>query len=176
MKKFIALALFAMLSCTTKKTETAGPLDSVAADSSILATSPAPPDLAFNPIPGFYLNNSLKLADSTNYFLLGSQEELNKILGMNKAAGAEIVAPDFTINYNVAVACSSTKKLTTILMDSVEARDQTISIYLTIRRGEAQKVLSKPTQLFAIERRSGFSNLQFFVNGKLDKAIVLPMD
>ena len=176
MKKFIALTLFAMLSCTTKKTETASTLDSTAVDSTILATTPAPANLAFNPLAGFSLSNSMTLTDSTNYFLLESQEELNKKFSMDKTSGTEIVMPDFTINFNVAVACAPTTKLTTIVMDSVEARDQTISVYLNIRRGAEQKVLSKPAQVFAIERRSGFSNLQFFVNGKLDKAIVLPMD
>ena len=177
MKKAALLFLLtALWACTPKKTETTATADSTAVDTMMVATPPAPLMLAFNPMSGFYLNNSLVFTDSTNYFLFSSQQELAKKFSLNKSQGAEIGKTDFLINYMVGVACAPTTKLTTIVMDKVEAGDYTINIYLTIRRGEEQKSLSRPAQIFAIERRSGFTALQFYVNGKEDKVLVLPME
>ena len=163
----IVLLLIAA-SCGTKKTETAtSPIDSVVVDSA-LATTPAPALLAFGAIEGFTANNTLDLPDSVNYFLPGNADQLSKFFIVE---GAE--SPDFIINYVVAVVCKPTRLATTIAMDKVVTGESSIDIYLTIVRGEAGAKTYRPTQLFAIERREGYPVMQFYVNGKKDKALVL---
>lgn len=160
--------LFIAASCGTKKTETAtSPIDSVVVDST-LATTLAPALLAFGAIDGFTANNSLDLPDSVNYFLPGNADQLSTSFTAESAG-----APDFIINYVVAVVCKPTRQATTIAMDKVVTGESSIDIYLTITRGEAGTKTHRPTQLFAIERREGYPVMQFYVNGKKDKALVL---
>ena len=171
MRNTIYLLLFTMtlIQCSPKKTETSqSTTDSVAVDS-VLATSPAPSLLAFSPIEGFVLDNTFVLTDTINCFLVSTQQELNMKFGTSPGN------PDFLINYIVGVACKPTTELTTIVMDKVETGTETIDVYLTIQRGARQKRLSKPAQLFAIERRDGYLMMQFYVNGKKDKALLLAL-
>lgn len=169
------LLLFAVLiqQCTPKTTETTSTVDSVAVDS-VVASSPAPSLLAYNPIGGFTLDNKLVLADTVNFFLFANQEELNQKFTSERSVSPQSM--DFVINYIVAVACKPTTDLTTIVMDKVQLGAESIEVYVNIQRGEQQKVLAKPAQVFAIEKRDGFLALQFFVNGKKDKALLLPMN
>lgn len=163
---YLIVLLLITASCGTKKTETTtSPIDSIVVDSA-LATTPAPALLAFGAIEGFTANNTLDLPDSVNYFLPGNADQLSKFF-----IGAE--SPDFIINYVVAVVCKPTRLATTIAMDKVITGESSIDIYLTIVRGEAGAKTYRPTQLFAIERREGYPVMQFYVNGKKDKALVL---
>ncbi len=175
MKKVWLLFSIALLTigCVTKKTETKGVSDSLAVNSDVLATQPAPATLAFDEISGFFLDNKLTFTDSVNYFLFNSQEELNKKFDSGKTPASEVISPDFTINYVVAVACLPTQNLTTIVMDKVEINERDINVYLNIQQGEKQTFVSKPSRIFAIEKRDGYLAMQFFVNGKKDKAIML---
>ena len=164
---FPAVLLIAA-SCGTKKTETVTtPVDSVVVDST-LATTPAPALLAFGAIDGFTANNSLDLPDSVNYFLPGNADQL-----ATSFTAASAGSPDFIINYVVAVVCKPTRLVTTIALDKVVTGESSIDIYLNITRGEAGAKTLRPTQLFAIERREGYPVMQFYVNGRKDKALVL---
>ncbi len=165
---FLALTL-AFWSCSTKKAETTTtPADSLVADSA-LATTPASAMLAYSPIEGFSANKKLELPDSINYFLLSNEEELNQKFGRDKTTAT----PDFIINYVVAVACRPSKQTTTISIDKVQTGDSSLDVYLTITRGETGKTPQTPSALFAIERREGYPVMQFYVNGKKDKALVV---
>lgn len=167
------LAAVLLSSCTSKKQETDSAVDSLAVDS-LLMMNPGPSLLAYSPVSGFSLDNKLVFTDSVNYFMFSNQEELNKKFIIDKSS--KVVTPDFLINYVVAVACAPTTKLTTIVMDRVETSDSSIDVYLTIQRGEDQKFLTTPAQIFVVEKRNGFSAMQFFVNGKMDKAFVLGLN
>lgn len=172
----ILVVAVALSACTTKKTETTGKADTVAVDSTVLADKPAPAMLAFSEMNGFFLDNKVVFTDTVNFFLLSGQEELDKKFSTDKTKASEVIQPDFLINYVVAVACMPTQDLTTIVMEKVEVGDQSINVYFTIQRGEKQKFVSKPSKIFSIERRDGFSALQFYVNGKMDKSISLAAD
>jgi hypothetical protein len=163
------LALLLWISCTPRKTETttAPPADSVAIDS-VVATTPAPALLAYAPMDGFTAAKGLQTPDSVNYYLLNNQDDLQKSFASTGAA-----SPDFIINYVIGVACQPTTRATTITLDKVVTAESSIDVYLNITRGESGKPSSKPAQLFAIEKREGYPVMQFYVNGKKDKALVL---
>ena len=164
----LLLALTLWLSCAPKKTETeAPPADSTAIDS-VLATMPAPALLAFAPADGFMAAKGLKTQDSVNYFLLNNPEDLQRSFA---ATGGD--APDFIINYVIGVACQPTVRATVISLDKVITAESSIDVYLNITRGATEKTSSIPVQLFAIEKREGYPVMQFYVNGKKDKALVL---
>jgi len=172
MKTLPCLLLLTMLLqfCSTKKAETTEtPIDTVAVDST-LATTPAWPQLAFSAFDGFTADRKLDLPDTINYFLIANQDDLNSKFGTTTASTGN---PDFLINYVIAVASKLNTGLTTIVMDKVETGESTIDVYLSIQQGEQQAAATKASRVFAIERRDGFPVMQFFVNGKKDKAIVL---
>lgn len=163
------LALLLWISCTPRKTETtsAPPADSVAIDS-VVATTPAPALLAYASIDGFTAAKGLQIPDSVNYYLLNNQDDLQ-----NSFVSTSANAPDFIINYVIGVACQATSRATAITLEKVVTAESSIDVYLNIARGEAGKSSSKPVQLFAIEKREGYPVMQFYVNGKKDKAVVL---
>ena len=164
----IMLPLLLWVSCTPRKTETtSSPTDSIATDS-VVATTPAPALLAYAPIDGFSAIKGLQTLDSVNYYLLNNEDDLQKLFTSSHAA-----APDFIINYVIGISCPSTTRATDITLDKVVTAESSIDVYLNITRGEAGKSSSKPTQLFAIEKREGYPVMQFYVNGKKDKALVL---
>lgn len=166
---FLLLAL-SLQFCSTKKTETTEvAADTVAVDST-LATTPASPQLAFSPFDGFTADANLALPDTVNYFLLTNQDDLTARFGTTASASGN---PDFLINYVIGVACKPSTALTIITLDKVETGESTINVYLSIQRGEQQNTASKAARVFAIERRDGFPVMQFFVNGRKDKALVL---
>lgn len=161
-------ALLLWSACSTKKPETAAPpADSTTIDS-VLATTPAPALLAFAPVDGFAAARGLATPDSINYFLLNNQEDLEKSF-----SSATAPPPDFIINYVIGVAGQPTTRTTAITLDKVVTAEYSIDVYLTLTRGESGKSSVKPVQLFAIEKREGYPVMQFYVNGKKDKALVL---
>jgi hypothetical protein len=163
------LSLLLWISCTPRKTETT----TVPADSTdlvidtVLATTPAPALLAYAPIDGFTAVKGLQTPDSVNYYLLNNSGDLQQSF-----ASSGSPTPDFIINYVIGVACQPTTRATTIALDKVVTAESSIDVYLNISRGEPGKS-SKPAQLFAIEKREGYPVMQFYVNGKKDKALVL---
>lgn len=164
------LAVFS--TCSTKKADTSSAsVDSTAVDST-LATTPAPARLAFGEIAGYAVKKGADLPDSTNYFLLGNNQELDKSFSRSGKADPSGDL-DFIINYVVAVACSPTRNVTTIKIEKVLTGESTLDVYLNITRGEVGKDILRPAQVFAIERREGYPVMQFFVNGRKDKALVL---
>jgi hypothetical protein len=167
----IALAtIFA--GCTPKKTETTSSIDSLKVDSLELATEPAPSSLAFDPLSGYGVKNTVELADSVNFLLLTSQEDLEKNFVVDKSAVNEVIKPDFVINYIIGVVCLPSQQKTIITLDKVEAAGDDINVYVNLQRGEKLSLASKPSQIFAIERRDA-KNIQFFVNGKKDKSFFM---
>ena len=167
---FIALVFALFAACSGKKTETPPTADSVSAAA---ADVPAPAGLAFSPLNGYAVRNTVGMSDSVNFFLLTSQEQLDKMFIADRSMNSEMSTPDFVINYTVAVVCLPRLEKTTIILEKVEVGGSAINVYVTITRGEKQKFASKPAQIFAIERRDGYGALQFFVNGKQSKAIPL---
>jgi len=168
---FLAGLFLFTAACTTKKIETAAATaDSVAIDSAI-ANTPAPALLAFGTVEGYRAKKSLLLPDSTNYFHLVSAEDLDQRFTRDKNDPA--TAPDFIINYVVALACAPDRRATTIAVDKVITNENSIDVYLTVVRGEAGKSATAAVHLFVIERREGYPVMQFYVNGKKDKAMVL---
>lgn len=168
----IGIVILAMSACSTRKTETAAQgADSTVMDT-VLATTPAPAMLAFGALDGFVALQSLELPDSINYFHLENQEQLDQRFTRGKIAGpAE--APDFIINYIVAVAVKPDTRETVIAMDKVVTGENSIDVYLKIVRSQATKPKGSAVQFFAIERREGYPVMQFYVNDKKDKALVL---
>ena len=177
MKPFIfLLALMALLSaCGTKTTESTTATDSISVDSTVQADTPAPAILAFSQLAGYTVRNTVGLSDSVNFIFLSNQQELDKQFVADKASSTAFSTPDFLINHTFAVVCLPSRQMTTIVLDKVELGDA-INVYLTIERGEMQAFTSKPAQVFSIEKRDGFSTMQFFVNGKESKAIMLPVN
>ncbi len=173
MKNTVCLLLLAisLTNCSTKKTETTE--SPTAADSDVVdtveVTTPANPSLAFSPLDGFAPVNKLALDDSVNYYIFSSTEGMKGIF----ASTAADANPDFLINYVVGLACKPTTALTTITMDKVEIGPESIDVYVTIQYGEQQKSVTRPARLFAIERRDGYSKMQFYVNGKKGNMLLL---
>ena len=155
--------------CSTRKAETtAPPADSTAIDS-VLATTPAPALLAFASIDGYTAAKGTDTPDSVNYFLLNSSDNLQNYF----TASGSAASPDFIINYIVGVVCQPTNRPTTLTLDKVVTGENTLDVYLNLSRGTATGSAGKPAQLFAIEKREGYPVMQFYVNGKKDKALVL---
>lgn len=171
--KILPLLIMTLLAaaCSTKKSETTAPAaDSLATADSVLATSPANPSLAFSAIDGFSLNPKQSVTDSVDFLLIGNQEQFDQAF----VAGAkETPAPDFIINYVIGVVCKPTALATTIGLEKVETGGSTIDVYVTLTRGAAGARKSSPSQLFAIERREGYPVMQFYVNGRKSRALVL---
>lgn len=169
MNKLIPLLfLLAMAGCQPQKKETQNTTDSTAVNA-VQADIPAPSNLAFEEMKGFTLDNKVTFKDSVNYFLLTSQEDLqSKFTG-----AADALTPDFLINYVVAVACSPSQQMTTITMDRAEVNGSTIEVYLRIDRGDDQKFLNKPSNIFSIEKRDGIVSIVFFVNEERNGELVL---
>jgi hypothetical protein len=178
-----AALLFGLLAfaCSPKKQETATtPVDTVGVDT-VLATTPAAPLLAFDALSGFTVRKGFETPDSVNYQIISSQEALNLAFTQDK----NTPAPDFIINYVLAVACNPTPRATTITLEKVETGENSINVFLNITRGapiprdassgQATGVVATPSAIFAIERREGYPVMQFFVNGKKDKSLVLVM-
>lgn len=164
----MALLLF-VCACSTRKTETAAPpADSTAIDS-VLATTPAPALLAFASVDGFSAAKGAATPDSINYFLLNNSEDLVKSF----APTGNVEHPDFIINYIIGVICQPTNRPTTLSLDKVVTGENTLDVYLNLTRGAGGGPASKPAQLFAIEKREGYPVMQFYINGKKDKALVL---
>ena len=159
MKKYLLFFLIASAGCHGPKTETQSSTDSVTINT-VQADMPAPAELAFEEMKGFTLENKVTFKDSVNYFLISSQDDL----ASKFTAASDAMQPDYLINYVVAVACSPTQNLTTIVMDRAEVNGSTIEVYLTINRGEEQKFVSKPSNIFSIEKRDGIVSIVFFVN------------
>ncbi len=156
--------------CSPKKQEKAtSPIDTVAVDT-VLATTPAAPLLAFDALSGFTVKKGLETPDSVNYQLISSQEALDLVITLDKNAPA----PDYIINYVLAVACKPTPRSTTITLEKVETGESSINVFLNITRGATGSVTT-PAAIFAIERREGYPVMQFYVNGKKDKSLVLVM-
>lgn len=168
-----AAALFLGLltiACSPKKQETTTmPADSLGVDT-VLATTPAAPILAFDALSGFTVKKGFETPDSVNYLMISSQEALDLAFTWDKNTSE----PDFIINYVLAVACKPTPLATTIILEKVETGESSINVFLNITRGEASAVTT-PSAIFAIERREGYPVMQFYVNGKKDKSLVLVM-
>ncbi len=165
-------ATFLLNACGTKTTESTTTTDSLAVDSTVLADTPAPSVLAFSPINGYSVKNTVGMKDSVNFIFLASQEDLDKQFVSDPAASTALAKPDFVINYNVAIVCLPSKQVTTIVVDKVDLGDA-INVYATLRRGEQQTFATKAAQLFAIERRDGYGSIRLYVNGKESGAIML---
>ena len=101
---------------------------------------------------------------------MGSAEVLDQYF---TAEGAQADSPDFIINYVVGIACGPDPRQTTIVMDSVITGESSLDVFITLRRGETVQKSTKSARLFSIERREGYPVVQFYVNGKKDKALVL---
>jgi hypothetical protein len=169
----IAIVLSAAACSTSRKEATSGP-DSVAViDSAVHADKPAPASLAFSTMNGYSVKNTVGLTDSINFILVGSQEELEKQFTEDKLITAGLGKPDFTINYVVAAVCLPSTRVTTISLEKAEMTDTALNVYINLKRAEQQAIASKATRLFAIERRDGVNNMQFWVNGKKEKSFFM---
>ncbi|HBK87291.1 MAG TPA: hypothetical protein PKM91_03855 [Cyclobacteriaceae bacterium] len=167
-----ALAAVAVLiSCSAPRQEQAETLDSANMKTE-LAVTEAPPILAFSPIDGYSVTNTLGMKDSVNFVLLNSQADLDKDFVYNNGV-ASSANPDFVINHIVAVATLPDFRQTTIGMEKVEIANGEINVYVTVARGKKDAIPSKAAHLFAIERRDGFTTMQFWVNGVKSTALIL---
>ncbi|NOT74383.1 MAG: hypothetical protein HOP08_05595 [Cyclobacteriaceae bacterium] len=174
MKKLIVLCCIAgaMIGCNGKKQEAKRIADSIRMDSLARATEPAISTLAFGTLPGYSAKNTVALADSVNFFLLMNQEDVDSKFTLDQTNASELDKPDFVINFNIGVVCQPTQLATTITIDKVEVAAD-INVYINIEHGEKLQSTTKPAFVFAIEKRDGYQNIQFFVNGKPDKAFFL---
>ncbi len=167
--------LFVLGACSTKKTESTSTADSLSITAE-LADNPAPISLAFSPLGGFSVKNSVAMQDTVNFILLESQEDIDKNFVYEKSATQQLVQPEFIINFMVAMVCLPTDYQTTLGVEKVEVGTDAINVYVTSTRGTKGSIPNKPTLLFAVERRDGFSKMQFYVNGIKNKALMLPVN
>lgn len=160
-----------LIRCSAPKQEQTEVLDSANMKTE-LAVTEAPSLLAFAPIDGYSVTNTLGMKDSVNFVLLNSQADLDKDFVYNNGI-AKSASPDFVINHIVAVAALPDFRQTTISMEKVEIANGEINVYVTVSRGKKDAIPSKAAQLFAIERRDGFTTMQFWVNGLKSTALIL---
>ncbi len=170
---FIVFILTAA-SCSTSNKETNSGVDSVVIiDSAVQADKPAPSALAFTALNGYSVKKSVTLHDTLNFILVRNQEELDKQFSEEKTVTAGMGKPDFIINYIVAVVCQPSTRTTAISLEKVQMTDTAMNVYVITKRAEQQTISSSATQIFAIERRDGVNNMQFWVNGKKEKAFFM---
>lgn len=175
MKRILIMVMAAsvLAACTSKQTDQTSPPDSLATDSSDLAAAPASSALSFSPLAGFSVNDKVKLEDTVSYFIFANADEMGQLFTPDK--NVRVAQPDFIINYIVGIAMQPTQALTTITLDKVVINDRDIDVYVNIQKGATQSAKTKPSQVFAIEKRDGYVGMQFYVNGRKDKAFILPM-
>lgn len=171
MKTLIVFALCSFLfACTPRKAETeSAPVDSTGTDVDARAEAPAIATLAFDAVDGYHAKDQLDVSDSVNYFLIRNDDQLREVFG----AGPDADTPDFIINYVIGVVRKANSRLATIDLDSVRASGSNIDVYLTVKQAGFGKAPVKVSHLFAIERREGYPVMQFYINGRKDKALVL---
>jgi len=164
---FTGLLILSACGTSTKDADSTLATDSTTIDST-LATTLAPAMLAFDQLDGFEPKKELVSGDSVNYFLLLSDEELK-----SKFSGSASSSPDFIINHVVAVVAEASPLKTTITMTKVEVGQESIDVYLTLERGEKLAGPARGSRVFVIERRDGYPTMQFFINGKKDKSLII---
>jgi len=171
-----SLLVFALLmvgACgTPAKKETAESTDSLSLVTE-LADHPASPTLAFAPMPGFAVRNTVGMQDSVNFMLINSQADLDRDFVYEKSLSQELIQPDFIINQVIAVVCLPSLYQTTLGLEKVEIADGAINVYVTMVRGVKENIPTKAAQVFAIERRDGFTTMQFYINGVKSTALLL---
>lgn len=166
-----AIAVAALfMSCTNKKMETQNNSDSVFADTLQLPNSIT---LAFSPLENYALKSNLQLPDSVNFLLIANTAMLDSLL--TKTNMNEIENPDFVINYNVAIATSPSALSKRIEIERVELSESKISVFVVINESKAGSIAT-PVRVFAIERRSAVSEMDFYLMGRKVKSLMLPVN
>jgi hypothetical protein len=167
---FLFVVVIFLSSCRNKKLETTV-VDSVATDTT---SQTAAVQLAFSPIENYFLKNTVQLPDSVNFLIIANQSEFDSLFGVAKTATNEITAPDFIINHTIAITTSPTNIKTTIELEKVELGESTINVFAKIVRGEKESATSTPAKVYAIEKRDGVTGMDFYLNGKVVKSLMLP--
>lgn len=166
MKRLLFPSLLVFISCGSPQKET-NATDSISLGA-VAADQPATSHLSFDQLPGFSTNSKTNLADTLNYFLLASADDLEQTF----TAAAGTTDPDFLINYIVGIAGKETNKLKAVTTDSVRVNGSSIEVFVRLGRDE-QSATSRPARLIAIEKRTDVISIRFFVNGIPGSEIIL---
>jgi hypothetical protein len=165
---FLFVTGIALTSCQNKKIENLQTVDSLITDTTQNVTT-----LAFDPLDHYTLKKNVKLPDSVNFLLIGSELEFDNLFEANSKEKQGVVQPDFIINHTVAIISGATDKRTTIEIEKVEIDDNSINVFTKVTRGEKENALTTPARVFAIERRDGLISVDFYQNGKMMKSFML---
>src|SRR6478609_3993489 len=168
---FLLIIVITLSSCSNKKLETTEVVDSVATDTTSQA---AAVQLAFAPLDNYFLKNTAQLPDSINFLIIANQSEFDNLFGAAKTATNAITAPDFIINHTIAIATLPTNSKTTIEVEKVELGESTINVFAKITKGEKESATSTPARVFAVEKRDGVTGMDFYLDGKMVKSLMLP--
>jgi hypothetical protein len=165
---FLFIIIFLISSCQNKKIETVA-TDTLAVDTVAAASAP---QLAFSPLENYFLKNTATLADSVNFFIFANQSEFDDMFA---AANNKINAPDFIINHHIAIALLPTQNKTTIEIEKIELGESTINVFAKIKKGEKENATFSPAQAFAIEKRDGVTGMDFYLDDRKVKSLMLPV-
>jgi hypothetical protein len=168
---FLLIIVISLSSCRNKKLDTTEVIDSVATDTT---SQSAAPQLAFSPLDNYFLKNTAQLPDSINFLIIANQSEFDNLFGTAKTATNEITPPDFIINHTIAITALPTNIKTTIEVEKVELGESTINVFAKVNRGEKETATSTPARIFAVEKRDGVTGMDFYLDGKMVKSLMLP--
>jgi len=168
---FLLIVIISLSSCSNKKLETTEVVDSVATDTTSLVAT----QLAFSPLDNYFLKNTAQLPDSINFLIIANQSEFDNLFGAAKTATNEIIAPDFIINHTIAITTLPTNIKTTIEVEKVELGESTINVFAKITQGEKESATSTWAKVYAVEKRDGVTGMDFYLDGKMVKSLILPM-
>ncbi|HEY5824112.1 MAG TPA: hypothetical protein VIT44_07100 [Cyclobacteriaceae bacterium] len=168
---FLLIIVISLSSCSNKKLETTEVVDSISTDTTSLA---AAVQLAFSPLDNYFLKNTAQLPDSVNFLIIANQSEFDNLFSVAKIAGNEITPPDFIINHTIAITTSPTNIKTTIEVEKVELGESTINVFAKITKGEKESAIATPAKVYAVEKRDGVTGMDFYLDGKMVKSLMLP--
>lgn len=160
----LVITVIVITGCRNKKIENETIQDSVATTADTTTAKAAA--LAFSPIETFTLKKDAVLPDSLNFLVLAGADEFNNLF---EGAGT---APDFVINYTIAIVRQSAGGAS-LEVNRVELKESTLSVFAVYTDSDPTRKSSE-AKIYAIERRDGVISIDFYVNGKPASKMMMP--
>jgi len=119
----------------------------------------------------YHLNDSAKQTDSIDFFLFANEDELRAVASTTAAS----TSPDFIINYIVGIATRTGESELFVKVTSVKIMDNAIKVFAEVEHDSVNLATTPQLRVFAIERRDGIISIDFYLENRLRKSLLLPI-